>query len=340
MHGGDIYRNDIELDFSVNVNPLGVSENVKKAITEAVNKNENYPDIQCQTLKRKLSEHFGTEESRILVGNGASEIIMAVCHYIKPGKVLLFAPGFSGYRSALEAVGADLIYVYDVEKFPEEIEKLRPDIVFLTNPNNPTGQLTEKSLLEKIYSACGKAGSLMLVDECFIELTGKSREYSLSASLRDRGMDRLIILRAFTKSFAIPGVRLGYALCGDEGLAAGIGRNMAEWNVSVLAQKAGIAAMEEDKYLKDSASYIRQEREFLIGELEKLGFKVSVSSANYILFYSKKELYRLLLEQKILIRDCSDYVGLKQGYYRIAVRKHEENVRLIDCMAAIVSQQA
>lgn len=98
--------------------------------------------------------------------------------------------------------------------------------------------------------------------------------------------------------------------------------------------------MEEEEYLKDSAGYIRQEREFLTGELEKLGFKVSVSSANYILFYSKKELYRQLLEQKILIRDCSDYVGLKTGYYRIAVRRHEENVRLIDCMADIVGKQA
>ena len=351
MHGGDIYRNKVTLDYSVNINPLGIPENVKKACQDALEELTHYPDITAQAVKESLKAHFALRDEKILCGNGASELIMAACHAIRPKKALLMAPGFYGYIDALEAVGAKIHY-YQLSETTDflltkdvitVIQEMKPEMMFITNPNNPTGQMVEKEELLEIIEICKRQNTVVVVDECFFEWTEKEQNQSLIKDVEE--YDNLFILRAFTKSFAIPGVRLGYAICKDTDRFRKIEKQLPEWNLSVIAQRAAVAALEEVDYLEETRKVISKQRQYLLEELQALGFKVYPSRANYMLFFDKayekhvgegKELYHALLEKQTLIRDCSDYYGLGKGYYRVAVKTHNENEILISQIKEIL----
>ena len=338
MHGGDVYRNKVELDFSVNINPCGIPEGVKVALFNAIEGSTRYPDMECERLRKKLSEKFGVEKENILCGNGASELILATINGIKPKKILVPAPGFSGYEKAGEAVEAEVIYYnlkiekefwQDFDKLIKAIEKNKPEIVFITNPNNPNGSIIYLEDMVKIAKVCKKENAILVIDECFSELVTLSSEEKISFIEEINNFNNVVILRAFTKSFAIPGVRLGYLINSDEALITKIKNQIPEWNVSGLAEEAGLGALEEKEFLEASRKVIAEERKFLEEELTKLGIKVYSSRANFLLVESKLPLKEKLLEKGILIRDCSDYVGLSKGFYRIAVKTHEENEKLI-----------
>lgn len=345
MHGGDVYSNDINLDFSVNLNPLGMPENVRKAIADAAGDLEHYPDPEYRTLRRLIGIRYGIAPKRIVCGNGASELIMAVCRAFLSGaeqsKALILAPGFTGYRYALRAVHGDVITVELHEEdnwvpddtFEDAIAEEEPNLVVLANPSNPTGVLIPRERLIGIANICEDVGAILCVDECFMELTDDYMNSSMSICCSGpvSSCPNLIVLNAITKTFAVPGIRLGYAFCASEHLAGVLGQQVPEWNVSTLAEAAASAAFHTDPaYLNDARSLIRRERTFLDQELSDCGFQVYLSEANYILFHSDTNLYEPLLKQKILIRDCSDYEGLGEGWYRIAVRNHEENGKLME----------
>jgi histidinol-phosphate/aromatic aminotransferase/cobyric acid decarboxylase-like protein len=178
---------------------------------------------------------------------------------------------------------------------------------------------------------CERTRTNLVLDECFRELTEKPKDSSMASELLD--FSSLLILRAFTKSFSVPGIRLGYLLCGDKAVAEGIAAQLPEWNVSVVAEKVGIAALSEEAWLMKAREVIMREREFLTTGLGNLGAKVFPSDANFLLFSWKDDaLYEKLLEKGILIRDCRDFEGLSTGYYRVAVRTHEENEALLRVM--------
>ena len=162
------------------------------------------------------------------------------------------------------------------------------------------------------------------------------KNYSVLSLLCD--YDNLIVVRAFTKLFAIPGVRLGYMLSKNDTIRQKVQRNLPEWNVSVLAQMAGEACIRESEYIKETASYVSRQRRLLSDGLKKLGFKVYKSDADFILFYSKLPLYDILLNKGILIRDCSNYVGLSEGYFRVAVKTFDENVRLLKVIGECIEK--
>ena len=174
----------------------------------------------------------------------------------------------------------------------------------------------------------------VVADECFMGFCEKN--YSVLSLLCD--YDNLIVVRAFTKLFAIPGVRLGYMLSKNEAVRQKVQRNLPEWNVSVLAQMAGEACIRESEYIKETASYVSGQRRLLSDGLKKLGFKVYKSDADFILFYSKLPLYDILLNKGILIRDCSNYVGLSEGYFRVAVKTYDENVRLLKVIGECIEK--
>ena len=344
MHGGDIYRHQVRHDFSVNVNPMEMPPSVYRALLDGVLKVGAYPDPMCEKLREKLAEHFTVSAEHILCGNGASELLMAICRWKMPQTALLLAPGFSGYPRALEAVGCKIEHFYlreedgfaltnaRMEALCEEISEKHPDILFLANPSNPTGQLVSKEQMILLATVCKNAGTILVLDECFMELTASPEKHSMVDALRDD--PNLLILRAFTKSFSIPGARLGYLLCSDEEIAKEITRQLPEWNVSIPAQQAGIAALGDMEWLRESREVIARERTFLAEGLAAYGAKVYPSDANFLLFQWKKgNLYQDLLKQGILIRDCSDYEGLGEGYYRIAVKSHDENEQLIALLA-------
>lgn len=346
MHGGDVYRNEVELDYSVNINPMGIPEKINEVLKESIKDIYHYPDIECAKAKEAIADYYSIDPAKVLLGNGASELIMAVCHAIRPQKALLLAPSFLGYEKALEAVDCEISYFHLLEeedfvvsdRLVEEICKTKPDILFLTNPNNPTGHVLESKMVNRIAEACEVEGTYLVLDECFLELTENYKETLIYGMER---YSKLFILRAFTKSFAIPGVRLGYGICDDRNLCEKIAKQLPEWNVSIFAQNVAVAAIKESAFLDGSRLFIKQERNFLKKHLEELGLKVYPSGANYLLFYESGEIdwYEKLLAKKILIRDCSNYEGLTKGFYRIAVRTPQDNRKLMEAMEEIVEDE-
>lgn len=348
MHGGNIYGNEIEYDFSVNLNPLGPPDSVRDALAAALNHVEEYPDPEYRELRRGLANYWQLAEEQIVPGNGASELIPGIIRTLSPKTCMVTAPCYSGYETALNAAAPSCrihripLRAEDDFTLPEntcqEIARVKPNLLILTNPNNPNGKRISANRLREIADACRTTGTVLLMDECFLALSGGDVD-SLIHRIRSEVLPA-VVLRAFTKTFAIPGVRLGYAVCSAP-MAERIRRELPEWNLSVFAQYAGRAALEAaaggtSGYLAASVEMIAREREFLSAELEKLGLRVFPSDANYILFQSRdRELHQKLLDKGILIRDCRDYHGLTAGFYRTAVRTHRENTALLQCLRNI-----
>jgi len=341
-HGGDLYGRAVELDFSVNTNPLGTPRSVVRAVGEAAELLCQYPDPQCRELTAALAAYENVPERDILCGCGAAELIYAYCRAVEAGSALLAAPTFSEYAAAWRAAGREVRFFplreaegfAVTEAFLEELAKTGCKVVFLCNPNNPTGRLVAPELLREICALCKRRSIRLFVDECFLDLSDAGRGASLSGLLDD--FPGLFILKAFTKSYGMAGLRLGYCLCGEPRLLEAMSRGVQPWNVSLPAQMAGIAALQETAYLSEARALIQRERPVLAERLAKLGLLVFPSQGNYLLFKSKTPLYEPLLERGILLRDCGNYPGLGEGFYRTAVKRPDENQRLIDALADTV----
>ncbi len=336
IHGGDIYRNHIKYDFSINTNPLGTPSAVKQALHEAVLLGDRYPDSQAESLKRAVSAMLAVPEENLLFGNGASELFMAVAHAVRPKKTVIPVPSFYGYEHAVAAVDEENHGTIFYEMRREDDFCLTKDfyaaltedveLLFLANPNNPTGHLMSREEMISILEYCRDRGIYVVLDECFIEFGG-----SKASVITESGhFDNLILVRAFTKIFSIPGVRLGYLVCSNSGLLRKIERQLPEWNLSVFAQEAGRVCAGQAEFVTRTESYIKKEREYLVEKLKEKGYTVFLSEANFILIYCEEtKLYDKLLAKEILIRDCWNFRGLGTGYYRLAVRSREENEILL-----------
>lgn len=334
IHGGDIYRNKEVLDFSVNGNPLGTPEAVLKAVKEGALEIAYYPDMICEKLREAISLFENVPADQIICGNGAAELFFAVVMAVKPKKALLLAPAFSEYERALRVWDADIQYyrlsrekgfALDEGILKHITEEL--DLLFLCNPNNPTGQVIEKVLLEKILEKCKACRVYVVLDECFIEFLDEPFRYEMKSQVND--FPGLLIVKAFTKIFAMPGLRLGYGLSADKKLLEKMNGVLQPWNVSGPAQAAGTAVLKDcEEYMAETRAFVSNERNYMIQQLKRLGFSVYDSRANYIFFSGRKGLYKEALANGFLIRDCSGYEGLEEGDYRIAVRTRRENERL------------
>ena len=340
-HGGDRYGRPVALDFSANTNPLGTPEAVRRAVAESAACLDRYPDPYCRALVGALADYEQVPEKYLLCGCGAAELIFSYCAALRPRRALELAPTFSEYAAALTAAGCGverhtLSRCTDFRLTEAVLPVLRQaawDVVFLCNPNNPTGQLVEPGLLAEICRICREKEIRMFVDECFLDLADPGRSASLKPLLAEQ--PGLFLLKAFTKSYGMAGLRLGYCLSADGALLRAMGRTVQPWNVSLPAQAAGVAALGESAFLARTRRVIRAERAFLRAGLEQLGLYVCPSQANYLLFYSPLPLQDALLERGILVRDCSNYRGLDAGWYRIAVRRHEENQTLLSALSAL-----
>ena len=334
IHGGDVYKYKDCLDFSANLNPLGTPESVKQAIIHSLDHIAQYPRVGCGVLREKIAESEGVKAEEVICGNGAAEVIFTLCHAVKPRRALIPAPTFAEYGQALASTGCELEYYMLTENDGFVLSEAYLDILhkgldmaFLCNPNNPTGMLIPHRLLKKILEKCRKLDILLVVDECFLDFVKDPEEYSLKRSLS--GFNNLFILKAFTKRYAMAGVRLGYGLCSDRKLME---LGVQPWNVSTMAQAAGLQALTETEYVEEGRQLVFREAQWLKDELVRIGYKVFPSEANYIFFKGPEELFDFCLRKRILIRDCSNYPGLTKGYYRIAVKRHEENVKLIEVL--------
>lgn len=344
IHGGNVYQYKNCLDFSANCNPLGTPDSVKQAIIESLETISDYPRVGCQELKQAIGDYESVKTVQVICGNGAAELIFSLCRAVDPKKALLLAPTFAEYEQALRSVGCEIEYFALQEEQGFQItenflQKLNQelDMVFLCNPNNPTGILTEKEFLMRVLKRCRALDILLVVDECFLDFIKEPERYTLKDQLTS--YSNLFLLKAFTKRYAMAGVRLGYGLCSNEELLEKMELMTQPWNVSTMAQAAGIAALKETEYVEKGRQMVFQEQGYLMTEMKCLGLNVYPSQANYLFFRGPETLFEDCADQGILIRDCSNYEGLEKGYFRIAVKQREENKKLIQVLKKLLKKQ-
>lgn len=341
-HGGDVYRNkDIRLDFSVNTNPLGAPPRILEAAREAAELVEQYPDPRQEELKNRLADTLVCEPEEVLVGNGASELFLDIVYTYRPHKIGIVTPSFGGYKYAAQAAGAELVEYPLKEKngylLDDEVSTMIDsgiDMLIIATPNNPTGRTIPISLLEKILKHCQRMNVLVVIDECFMTLCDMNDDYE--DFFFKSTFDNVIRVSALTKSYAMPGVRLGY-LRAPKKITERIATHQSEWNISIFAEKCGIAAMNEGDYLIRSRAFLRTERGFVQSGLLGMGMVVFPGEADFLMIKTDEPIYDKLLEKGILIRSLKDFDGLGDGYYRIAIKDRPKNMQLLAAVQEIVN---
>ena len=332
LHGGDVCGREGILDFSANINFLGMPAAVRAAAIRGVEEAEVYPQAFNGKLEGKIAEKYALKPCDIVCGNGAAEIIFAFFGAIRARRALVAEPTFGEYERALagamDKCGIVRHMLTDGNGFElgeDILDKITGDIdvVAICNPNNPTGVVYDKGLLLEIL----ERGSLFDM-------------------INNVSYDKLFILRSFTKLYAMAGLRLGFGLCANQGLMERVRGILQPWNISLPAQYAGLAALEEEEFAERSRVAVAAEREYMRGRLGGIA-RVYGGAVNFLLFYVQNDvlddngrghLYNQCLERGILIRDCSNFYGLGCGWYRIAVRCREDNEKLIEVLGELLQK--
>ncbi len=364
IHGGNVeeierqygLREEKIMDFSANINPLDPSPRVIKALKENLDKIARYPDPEVINLRKELAKYLKVNPENIIAGNGAVELIYLICRTLRPRKALLVVPTFTEYESALGSVGCRIKFfpLKSKDEFRLNIKELLREIkgidlprsciqgrglLFLCNPNNPTGQLINKADMLKIVDNARKKGAFVIIDEVFMDFVENEKEETLIQEAIKR--NNLFVIRSLTKFFVLPGIRIGYGI-GNKRLLKKLKIYKEYWSVNVLAQIAGIAALKDKEYIKKTKGLISIEKEFLYHRLSKInGLKLYPSVTNFILCrlpskMDTKNLQKKLIQKNILIRDCSSFRSLNDRYIRVAVRTRRENLHLINSLSNII----
>lgn len=341
-HGGNIYKKAKELgisenqilDYSANISPLGIPSHIKKAMVDAIEGTINYPDPDCTALREAIGRQDGVEPDCVTCGNGGADLLYRLAFGLKPKNVLLPVPAFVEYEEAMTAAGARMVYETMDEDFhirEDMTERITEDtdLVILCNPNNPTGLLTPRRQVLAVLERAKEMHCRVLVDECFLEICREEEQYTVKSYLKE--YPNLMILKSFTKLYAIPGVRLGYLLCADREVIAQVNRAGQAWSVSHIAQCAGVAALSHPEYKAAVIDAVEKECIYMKKEMANLPLTLYDGRANYLFFRTPgvTDLDRRLESRGIMIRNCSNYVNLGNDYWRIAVKTHEENVILL-----------
>ena len=306
---------------------------------------ERYPDSDGRALRNAIGDRLGIEMDNVVCGNGAADLIYRIPMVLKwksgtdqRETGLIVGPAFSEYEKAIVQAGFMAEYYMtkrDDDFLPSEsllgrIKKKDVSIVFIANPGNPTGALCSHEYLLRLCETCKEEDTFIVVDECFLELTGRGKELTLINCLTD--FPNLIVLRSFTKTFAMAGLRLGYAVSSNKEMINRIKDCGQPWPVSATAEIAGLVALKEKEYIRNAVAVLNRERTYLTDELMALGLDVINPSSNYVFFYGPKDLANNLKARGFLIRDCSNYEGLSEGAFRIAVKTREENLKLLEAI--------
>ncbi len=354
IHGGDAVKVGSKLgfkkggliDFSANINPLGPSNKAVKKIKESIGEIIHYPDPECHELREALKSIYPIKDDNLIFGNGASELIFILMKVLNPGKVLIPAPTFIEYQFAAESVGSQVLFLnMDHQKdFSIPLENLAKmaescDVLFLCNPNNPTGTLLNRAQVKEIAEISREKNLYLVLDEAFMDFLIQEEEYSFL--FEEDALHNTFILRSMTKFFAIPGLRLGWG-SGPAEIIEKMHLSKDPWNVNSLAQAAGKESLLDENYIQQTREYISQEKRYLYQELLRLKeVKPYFPSVNYIFVELKDRnitsgwLREVLSQKGALIRDCSNYPNLDSRFIRIAVRKREENEKFIEILKEV-----
>ncbi len=371
IHGGNIFQFAHEqrikpyevIDFSANINPLGPSQRGLDALNNQLRYISHYPDATNDDVLNAIADTYGMDKNQIIVGNGAAELLYAICRL--PGYTGAFvpAPGFSEYKEALEASN---IPVRDIFYRPREDDNGKPYfevpylaletfaaelkgqdgriIVFLGNPNNPDGTLLDKAHIRTVATMLKDANSLLVIDESFIDFVGNEPLRDNDQSMRSiiNEFDNIIVVHSFTKFYAVPGLRIGAAF-GNKKLISHLHQYIPSWSVNTLAQAYTEAALNDVDYIKRTKQELNEERAFMYSALDAIeGITVYPPSANFILFKVNHEgitantINENLKRDNMIVRNCDTYVGLNNQWVRIAIKDHDTNIKLVEKLTDIL----
>ncbi|HTK88283.1 MAG TPA: threonine-phosphate decarboxylase CobD [Nitrospiraceae bacterium] len=354
-HGGNIYEAAREtgrsltriIDFSASINPLGPSPRAVRAMTAALRLASHYPEPDCIALRRALADRHGLIPEQILMGNGSSEIIQLLPRALSLRSALIIGPTFSEYERAILLEGGQTVWVNATraEQYRVPIldairtirnNRTKVDAVFVCNPNSPTGQGVSPDDIGELVETVSHCGGWTIIDETFVDYC---EAHSVLPQLNRHS--RVVILRSFTKFYALPGLRIGYAV-GDEKTVARMRVWQPPWSVNTLAQVAALSSMNDVSYARRSRRFMSLERARLFAALRTLnGLVVFSSLANFLLVelpppHTAVEVAGRLYAQGILVRDCSATAGLTARTIRVAVRTPEQNRRFIRALRRLL----
>ena len=349
LHGGNIYRLKREgkgelLDYSSNINPMGVPELFKKAVAENFHMLEKYPDPDYVELRENIGRYNNLSENEIIVGNGATEVLFLYMRALRPKRTVVVAPSFAEYRRALESIDSEIIYYpmleenswqLDTEAFIREVPQC--ELVVICNPNNPAGSFIPLSEIEKINSVLEKRGIKLFIDEAFIEFI-KGWEDITAALLKNRN---IFIMRALTKFFAVPGVRLGYGITFDSEMLEKMNQCKEPWSVNSFAELAGKTMLWDRKYIEAAEKWIEKEKKWFYEESCKIeNIKTYPTNTNFILVkllkYTSQEVRDKMIEKGVVVRDASNFHYLDEKYIRLAVKNRENNKIVLKALKEVM----
>lgn len=357
VHGGNIRKARAHygfpkevLDFSANINPLGLASSIKSAILQELDDIVNYPDPEAAQCKQAIAGYYGLPVQQVVIGNGAVELIYLLAHLLRPQRVLIPAPTFSEYERAIRSVDGEIDYFplqdegdfrIDPELFIHKLNSVH--MCFLCNPNNPIGNIMQQATLEKIISGAAQFGVWVVLDESFMDFVPNSAEITCR-HLVSR-YDNLIIIHSLTKFFAIPGLRLGFGVMPEE-VARSLELAKDPWNVNSLAQIAAVSALQDRIFISDTVTLIQMEKQFMFHELNKIaGITAYWPTVNFVCFrlnhpqFNSRALADATARRGILIRDCSSFPGLDDHYVRVAVKQRAENQRLLCVLRDLLGEK-
>lgn len=342
------------LDFSANINPLGLPASVRRVLANNLEAVTWYPDPEANEVKDEISQQTGIPRDYVLVGNGGAELIYLLASAFEPARAVVPAPTFSEYELAVKSRPGGVArrfllperdFCLDVGAFIAYLRREEAanqfNLVFLCNPNNPTGALVRRSDVLAIADYCATRGMTLVVDESFMDFVVDSSQYSVVTDVLSR--PNLMVLKSLTKFYALPGLRLGYLLA-EPVFGQRLRRLQVPWSVNVLAQMAGVAALRDQEYARQTKAWLVAERAYLSKSLADLGLRVYEPAANFILVGleptgpTSTEVWRLMAERRILVRDCRTFFGLNPYFLRLAVRTRSENERLIQALGEVLSR--
>jgi threonine-phosphate decarboxylase len=346
-HGGNVYEKcptgEAWLDFSANINPLGLSPRVKEAVLSHIDGIVNYPDPEARALKAAIASFYDVPQENIVLGNGAAELFYCFFYIVRPRRLLLPVPSFSEYERAARAAGVKVVclpllkkhgFSLDLEAAIQQLSE--EDVILLCSPNNPTGRLWERRDLHVLLEKAEERGAHVMMDESFLDFREDGERYTSRHLTKE--YPHLFVVQSMTKFFALPGLRLGFGIA-EPNLCRRLENGKDVWNVNLLAQAAGVAALSDTAYQEAARSFVCSEKKFLAAELAKLPrVEVFAPSVNFILFHLQqgkgflRQLLMALRERGILLRDCSNYSGLDGAYLRAAVRSRADNERLLEAL--------
>lgn len=355
-HGGTVFSVARSLgvepetiaDFSASINPLGFSPLVRQSLQLSRDTLIHYPDTGHEELLHELASYHQLPASSLTIANGSTELIYKLPALLSGSRALIIAPAFSEYARALaqQRWSTEYFIVAPEDNFNLDADKLEQalaqgfDALYLCNPGNPTGTLYPPQLVEKVRQLCAASGTFLVLDEAFMDFCEEASAKQMAVR-----SDNVVILRSMTKFFGIPGLRLGYAISSAE-MAGRLKMLGGPWSVNTLALNAGVAALQDTAHNLNTLDFVHRERQTLINELQQFPhFRPYSSRANFLLVeilngMSAAELAGRLLSDSIMIRDCSNFKGLSEKFFRIAVRTSGENKRLLRSLNNIVTNVA